>query len=480
MSAAIGLPALEQRLALELQSLDLPAKAWMPTVDTTSHRHHVLIVGGGMAGATLYTALNFLGVPATIIDESPADLEGPWGTTARMDTLRSPKQLTGPALGIPSLTFRAWFVAQFGEEKWEALDKIPRLQWLEYLNWYKRVMQVPVKNETRLTHVDASDPEWLRLTLRNPYGELESHYARRVVLATGRDGLGGPSLPEAVAGLPRSCWAHSADTNDYAELAGKRVGVIGAGASAMDSAATALEAGAASVDLLIRRAEMPRVNKGKGAGSPGMVYGFSSLPDEWRWKIRHYINTQQVPPPRGSVLRVSQHPQARFYLNCPFTALQYKDNAIYVSTPQGEFVFDFLIFATGFKVDWHARPEFQAIATGIRTWGDRYQASADEHDAELASLPDLGDDFAFQAKDADQWPGLSRIHCFAYPAVLSHGTITGDIPAISDGARRLAQSLVSAFFVEDIPYHFAQLQAFNEPEVYGDEWVDASRTKGDA
>ena len=54
---------------------------------------------------------------------------------------------------------------------------------------------------------------------------------------------------------------------DYAMLADKRVGV-GAGASAMDSAATALEAGAASVDLLIRRDDIPRINKGKGAGNP--------------------------------------------------------------------------------------------------------------------------------------------------------------------------------------------------------------------
>ena len=46
-------------------------------------------------------------------------------TYARMETLRSPKQLTGPAYGMASLTFRAWFTAQFGEDAWEALDKIP-------------------------------------------------------------------------------------------------------------------------------------------------------------------------------------------------------------------------------------------------------------------------------------------------------------------------------------------------------------------
>jgi len=99
---------------------------------------------------------------------------------------------------------------------------------------------------------------------------------------------------------------------DYSKLAGKRVGVIGVGASSMDSAATALEAGAASVDILIRRSVMPRINKGKGAGNPGLTYGHVNLPDEWKWRIRHYINAQQIPAPSGSVQRVSKFDNARF------------------------------------------------------------------------------------------------------------------------------------------------------------------------
>ena len=92
--------------------------------------------------------------------------------------------------------------------------------------------------------------------------------ARRVVLATGRDGLGGAYVPAFAHKIPRARWAHSSDVMDYAMLADKRVGVVGAGASAMDSAATALEAGAASVDLLIRRDDIPRINKGRAPATP--------------------------------------------------------------------------------------------------------------------------------------------------------------------------------------------------------------------
>ena len=64
------------------------------------------------------------------------------------------------------------------------------------------------------------------------------------------------------------------------------------------------------------------------------------------------------------------------------------------------------------------------------------------------------------------------MHCFCYPAALSLGVITGDIPAISDGALQLARSIAGLSYVEDIEHHFERMQAFAEPEILGDEWVD--------
>ena len=95
---------------------------------------------------------------------------------------------------------------------------------------------------------------------------------------------------------------------------GQRV-VIGAGASAMDVAATALENGAREARLLVRRSQMPLINKSKGSGNPGMAHGYWALPDEWKWRFRHYIQAQQVPPPQGSTLRVSRHAQAHFHFD---------------------------------------------------------------------------------------------------------------------------------------------------------------------
>jgi cation diffusion facilitator CzcD-associated flavoprotein CzcO len=261
---------------------------------------------------------------------------------------------------------------------------------------------------------------------------------------------------------------------DYQTLKGKRVGVIGAGASAMDSAATALECGAQSVDMLIRRADLPRINKGKGAGNPGLTNGHVDLPDEWKWRIRHYINTQQVPPPRGSTLRVSKYANARFNLGCSIDEIKVNpDGTLAIHTPKGIFELDFLIFATGFKIDWLARPEYAVIAKHLRTWGDRYQQEAGLEDRELQDSPDLGASFDLREKNPGQCPGLERIHVFCYPAALSHGTVSGDIPAISDGAKRLAQGIVSLFYKEDIAEHFENIKNFAEPEIMGDEWSTA-------
>ena len=170
---------------------------------------------------------------------------------------------------------------------------------MDYLRWYRRVLGLDVRNEHRVLAV---------LPRRRRSGSISN--PRRPPRGAGapRSAGHGPRRPgrrraRFAHKIPRARWAHSSDVMDYAMLAGKRVGVVGAGASAMDSAATALEAGAASVDLLIRRDDIPRINKGKGAGNPGLTHGHLNLPDDW--KIRHYINAAQVPPPPQAPARVA-------------------------------------------------------------------------------------------------------------------------------------------------------------------------------
>lgn len=388
-----------------------------------------------------------------------------------METLRTRKEAAGPALGISSLTFRAWFEMQFGTEAYDRMNLIPRTQWMEYLVWYRRVLDLPVTNDAGVHAMHLRDDGMVELHYGSP-GGLKKVLARRVVIATGLDGLGAPSLPDVVSRVPGHYVAHGADMIDVTALAGKRVAVVGAGASAMDNAAAALEAGAAQVDIFIRRKDIPRIDKFTGVGSQGMTQGYLGLPDADKWVLMLEGERTQIPPPRHSVLRVSRHENAFFHLGSPIRDLREKAGAVIIATPKGEYAADKVIFATGFAVDFARRPEFAELAGRIRLWGDAYTAPPGMEHQGLASMPYLGPNFEFLPKsEADGQ--VSRLYCFAYPAVPSHGKITSGIPSISDGAARLAQGLARSIFVEDRQTHIDKFLAFDTPELFGDEWEDA-------
>ncbi|WP_349961835.1 NAD(P)/FAD-dependent oxidoreductase [Rhizobium sp. ZPR3] len=468
-----GLDALEVRLRQDLAWLELPAKSWIPQrVIDGQPVVDVVIIGAGMAGLVASGMLKRLGVANhLVLDKAPAGQEGPWVTFARMRTLRSPKQLTGPAMGLPALTFRAYYEARYGREAWIALDRAPREIWMEYLVWYRKVLELPVRNGVAVDAILPREDGMLGVVCSQD-GQVETMVARHVVLATGRDGLGGPFVPAIAASIDRKFWAHTADDIDFAELRGKRIGVVGAGASAMDNAATALEAGALRLDMFVRRKELPRINKFTGIGSQGVVHGFAGLPDEWKWRFLNYAMGQQTPPPRPSVLRVSSFPQAHLHIQSPISGLEQEGDHVVVTTPKGRYLVDFLIFGTGFKIDLSNRPELAAFDPHIRLWRDRFPVPAGMPNAELEGAPDLGEAFEFLEREPGSCPMLAKIHCFNFPATLSHGKLTGDIPAISEGADRLARGIVRALFVADREKHFENLQAFDTPELLGDEWAD--------
>src|SRR6266702_8370555 len=218
---AAGLAALEERLKQDLAWLELPSKSWVPRrVVDGEDVVDVVIVGAGMAGIVDSAMLKRFGVDnQLVLDRASAGHEGPWVSFARMRTLRSPKELTGPAMGMPALTFRAFYEAQYGLAAWQALDRAPRTMWKDYLIWYRKVLGLPVRTEVSVERVAARADGLFALDVREGSGARRI-LARHVVLATGRDGLGGSYVPRLAGGLDRRFWAHSADLIDFAGLRG--------------------------------------------------------------------------------------------------------------------------------------------------------------------------------------------------------------------------------------------------------------------
>ena len=467
-----SLADLEARLARDLELLIIPpAKDWLqPRVHPRwGALLDVAIIGAGMGGLATGFALKRLGVRNIgLFDRAPAGFEGPWVTYARMQTLRSPPELTGPALGFANLTFRAWFEAQFGPVAWKAVHRIPRLQWMSYLRWYRRMIDLPIENEVEVLDI-VGDGQAICLRLRSRGGERHIA-ARRVLLATGRDGLGGPFVPDLVRPLKRQYWAHSSDDINFSALKGKTVGVIGAGASAVDNAAEALEAGAARVAMLVRRPDVPRVNRGMGIGSPGMWHGFNRLTPAQRWSIAQHIADHAIPPPRDSMLRCSRHKHFSIIARCAPRRVWVEDGRVRLDTSRGLLAFDYLILCTGFTVDWSRRPELASLAPHVLRWRDRFQPE-DRNDYEQADDPFLGGDLEFLERMPGAAAWVERVHCFTFPAFTSHGPLTGDIPAISVGAERAATGIAGALFAEDYDSNWARLLAWDTPELRGDEYV---------
>jgi cation diffusion facilitator CzcD-associated flavoprotein CzcO len=434
----------------ELEQLRYPAANW---VLPREGMLDVLVVGGGMCGQTATFALLREGVRnVRCVDRAPRGAEGPWTTFARMDILRSPKHLTGPDLGIASLTYRAYHEAKFGTEDWDKLHKIDRLEWSRYLHWVRDTVPIPVENDA---HVRALDlvPQAVKVSIG-----AETVHTRKVVLAMGREGSGALRWPAFATFDPRHRPAgvhHSADEIDFAGLRNKTIGILGAGASAFDNAGAALEAGAAEVVIFARRPILPQVNKSKWTAFPGFLHGYQSLDDARKWRFYTYIFGEQVPPPYESVLRCERH--AGFSIRF---GEGWRDilSGPRVVTPKGEHRFDALIVCTGFDVNLTDRPEVASFRDDIDVWANHAPAKAFP---EEGRFPYLGDAFQLQGKH----PEIGRVHVFNWGSTMSHGALAGDIPGLETGARRLASGIVRDLFLEDAERYWERLQVHNEDEL---------------
>ncbi|WP_424990556.1 NAD(P)-binding domain-containing protein [Fluviibacterium sp. S390] len=468
-----GLPALEARLHEDLAFLCSPGKSWVPPRSKGDEPvHDVVIIGGGMCGMVAWLVLKTGGIHnIRVLDRSPAGFEGPWLNYARMVTLRSPKELTGPAFGHGALTFQAWYRAQHGTAAWEALGKIPRPMWMDYLRWYRKALDIPVENEVS---VDRVEPEGDLLRLHLSGAAQGSILTRKLVSATGRDGTGKPNIPGFVRDLPKTLWAHSADDIDFAGLKGKKVAVIGVGASAVDNSAEALEHGAAEVRHLIRRKTMPTVNKMMGIGSFGFTAGYSAMEDAWRWRFMQYSFATQTPSPHGSTLRVSRHDNAYFHFGKATTKTEQVGDQVKISFADGtSWTADFLILGTGFVTDPLQRKEFGDAAGQIQLWQDVYTPPAEEENADLGRFPYLNPDFTFREKVPGTAPWLKNVYCFNYGATASLGKVSGDIPGVSEGAAWLARDIAATLYTEDVDTHWQGMLDYDTPELDGTEWTES-------
>jgi cation diffusion facilitator CzcD-associated flavoprotein CzcO len=247
------------------------------------------------------------------------------------------------------------------------------------------------------------------------------------------------------------------------------VAVLGAGASAFDNAACALEAGA-RVDLFARRRILPQVNKSKWTAFPGFFRGYEALDDARKWRIYTYIFDEQVPPPWETVRRCDAHASFTLRLATPWTDVKPQGDGVVVTTPAGSERFDAVIFGTGFDVDLLDRPELARYAGAIDTWAGHVTPQQARAHPEPARFPYLGSGFELRASGAAHQGALANLHLFNWGSTMSHGALAGDIPGLGVGASRLAQAVARDLFVADADRHWERLEQLEEPELLPTKW----------
>lgn len=455
---------LEIQVRRELELTEHPILDWMPETQGPggAHVYDVAIAGAGQGGVALAFQLKRERVANVLMfDKAPRGLEGPWRTYARMPTLRSPKNYTGPDLGLPSLTYRAWHEARFGDADWTALDLIPSRLWAEYLLWARDLAGVPVENETELVAIAPAARGLLRIILRTGDGERDV-LARKLVLATGQDGAGRWLTPPAIEGLPRDRWATTADEIDFAALKGKDVAVLGAGASAADNASTALEAGAASVRLFVRRERMQRVQPYRWLTFAGFLRHYADLSDADRWRFMSHILGLRESIPQPTYDRMRAHESFEIVTGASWDAATLTDGRVEIETQRGAYTADYLIACIGMDVDFAARPELAPFADDILAWRDVYMPPPEQANDRLGRYPYLDANGAYREKRAGAAPFLRHLYDFTFAATMSFGASGCSINAMKIAVPRLAAGITRALFLEDVDRHFDSLRAYDE------------------
>jgi cation diffusion facilitator CzcD-associated flavoprotein CzcO len=251
---------------------------------------------------------------------------------------------------------------------------------------------------------------------------------------------------------------------DFAALAGKTVAVIGAGATAFDNAAMALEAGAVDVQLLCRRAEIQVIQPYRWLTFRGFLRHFCDLDDAWRWRFMRAILDLREGFPQATYDRCARFSNFHLHEGAPIEAARETGEQVELQTPRGALRAHFVICGTGTEVDFSDRSELKNFAGNIATWADRYQPPNDEQSPRLARYPYLADDYAFTERVAGKTPWIANIHLFAFASTMSFGPSGSSINAMTTAIPKLVYGLTRGLFRTDLERHWNSFKAYNVPQ----------------
>ncbi|MFB7440473.1 FAD-dependent oxidoreductase [Streptomyces mirabilis] len=266
--------------------------------------HPVAVIGAGPFGLSTAAHLRARGIPVRVFGEPMVSWRDhmPEGMLLKSTPVASSLDAPQPGHTLADYCDAAGIRRLVTDE-----DIIPVETFIAYGEWFQQQL-VPELERVRVVSVDRRGSEGFELKLDSG----ESFTARAVVVATGLYGLA--HLPPELGGAaadgptPTGPVSHSSQHHDLARFSGKELIVVGAGQSALETAALAAEAGA-QVRVVSRGRgrvafgappwKQPRLRPESPFGRAWSLWALSYYPHPYRYlpaEARHYLVRRVLGP----------------------------------------------------------------------------------------------------------------------------------------------------------------------------------------
>ncbi|WP_405880387.1 NAD(P)-binding domain-containing protein [Streptomyces sp. NBC_01136] len=266
--------------------------------------HPVAVIGAGPFGLSTAAHLRARGIPVRVFGEPMVSWRDHMPEGMLLKSTPAASSIDAPQRGHTILDYcNAAGIRRLVTDE----DIIPVETFIAYGEWFQQKL-VPELERVRVVSVDRRGGEGFELKLDSG----ESFTARAVVVATGLYGLA--HLPPELGGAaadgptPTGPVSHSSQHHDLSRFSGKELIIVGAGQSALETAALAAEAGA-RVRVVSRGRgkvafgappwEQPKLRPESPFGRAWSLWALSYYPHPYRYlpaEARHYLVRRVLGP----------------------------------------------------------------------------------------------------------------------------------------------------------------------------------------
>lgn len=259
--------------------------------------HPVAVIGAGPFGLSTAAHLRARGIPVRVFGDPMVSWRAHMPAGMLLKSTPVASNIDAPQRGHNLVDYcAAAGIRRLVTDE----DIVPIETFVAYGEWFRERL-VPDLEQVRVVSVDRKGTAGFDLKLDSG----EQFTARAVVVASGLSGLA--QLPPALAAAvpdgpsPTGPVSHSSQHSDLSRFAGRELIVVGAGQSALETAALAAEAGA-SVKVVARGRgsvafgappwEQPKLRPESPFGRAWSLYAISYYPHPYRYlppQARHYL-----------------------------------------------------------------------------------------------------------------------------------------------------------------------------------------------